>query len=588
TIFSKQALFSYGETEFTLIDTPGHIDFSAETERVMSVLDYALLVINGNEGVQAHTVTLWKLLEKYGVPCFIFVNKNDLSGFDKQIVFTGLQTKLSKACIDFSSGYDELAENCASFDDILLEKFYAGEPIIEYDIADSVARRTVFPCLSGSALKFNGIEKLLEIIDKYTKQPIRENDFAAKVFKISHDDRGERLTFMKITGGEIKVRDILSSEKNTASEKVNQIRLYSGEKYTTVAAAQSGTVCAVTGISFAMPGDGLGSKKNCPAPILEPILNYAVILPDGLDPHRFIEKLRILESEDPLLNVTWDERSGNIHIRVMGDIQLEILRSEISERFGIDVSFGQGGIVYKETIASPVEGVGHYEPLRHYAEVHLLLIPLKRGDGLVFRSDCREDILDKSRQKLILTHLKEKQHIGVLTGSPVTDMEFRLVSGKDHVKHTEGGDFRQATYRAVRQGLRSAESILLEPIYEFTLEVPSECIGKAISDIGKMHGDFDPPETVSDTAVITGTAPASEMCEYSKEVVRYTRGKGRLSCVIKGYDVCHNPDEVIASIGYDCDADTENTCDSIFCAHGAGFVVKWNEVENYMHLPKNV
>ncbi|MCH5315856.1 MAG: TetM/TetW/TetO/TetS family tetracycline resistance ribosomal protection protein [Eubacterium sp.] len=585
TIFSKQAIFNYNGTQFTLLDTPGHVDFSAETERTLQVLDYAILVISATDGVQSHTQTLWKLLSKYNVPCFIFVNKMDIDGADKDVVLSRLKSKLSDGCIDFSqSDSDELYENIALCDDDILEKYYAANKVDKADIISAVKSRKVFPCFFGSALKMNGIEEFLEKLSDYTKMPEYGKEFSGKVYKIS-DDKGQRLTYLKVTGGSLKVKEILAAKGNKSSEKINQIRIYSGEKFTTIDEADAGTVCAVTGITFARSGDGLGTEENSALPILEPVLTYRINLPDGTDAHTALGKMKILEAEDPQLRVVWNERLGEIQVQLMGDVQLEILQSIISDRFGFDVTFSKGNIIYKETISDIAEGVGHFEPLRHYAEVHLLLKPAKRDSGLVFKADCREDSLDKNWQRLILTHLYEKTHIGVLTGSPITDMEITLVSGRAHAKHTEGGDFRQATYRAVRQGLRTAKSILLEPVYEFTLEVPNENAGRALSDIQRMFGSFEPIKTEDEFAVISGTAPVSTMYDYSKEVMQYTHGRGKLVCTLKGYEPCHNTEEVIESIGYNCDGDTDNPCDSVFCSHGAGYTVKWDEVKSHMHLP---
>ncbi len=583
TIFSKQALLKYKETDITLIDTPGHVDFSAETERTLQVLDYAILVISATDGVQSHTQTLWKLLAKYKVPCFIFVNKTDLDGADKDVVLYQLKTKLSDGCVDFTLPDDELNENIALCDDVLLEK-YEENSLGKQDVILAIKNRKVFPCMFGSALKLDGVDAFMDLINDYTEQPQYGSDFGAKVYKIS-EDKGQRLTMMKITGGTLKVKEILKSEKNINSEKVNQIRLYSGEKFTTVDEATAGTVCAVTGITFTNSGDGLGVEDNSSIPMLTPVLTYTVNVPDGTDAHTVLSDMRILEAEDPQLKVEWNERYSEIHIKLMGDIQLEVLQTLFADRFGIDISFGKGSIIYKETIEEAVEGVGHFEPLRHYAEVHLLLKPGKRGSGLVFKTECKEDVLDKNWQRLILTHLYEKTHIGVLTGSPITDMEIILKSGKAHPKHTEGGDFRQATYRAVRQGLRSAKSILLEPYYDFVLEIPNENVGRAMSDIQLMHGTFNPPELDGEMSVLTGSAPVSAMCDYAGTVRQYTRGVGKLSCTLKGYEPCHNAEEVIAEFDYNPDSDTDNTCDSVFCSKGAGYNVKWDEVKSHMHLP---
>lgn len=583
TIFSKQALLKYKETDITLIDTPGHVDFSAETERTLQVLDYAILVISATDGVQSHTQTLWKLLAKYKVPCFIFVNKTDLDGADKDVILYQLKSKLSDGCVDFTLPDDELNENIALCDDVLLEK-YEEDSLGKQDVILAIKNRKVFPCMFGSALKLDGVDAFMDLINDYTEQPQYGSDFGAKVYKIS-EDKGQRLTMMKITGGTLKVKEILKSEKNINGEKVNQIRLYSGEKFTAVDEATAGTVCAVTGITFTNSGDGLGVEDNSSIPMLTPVLTYTVNVPDGTDAHTVLSDMRILEAEDPQLKVEWNERYSEIHVKLMGDIQLEVLQTLFADRFGINISFGKGSIIYKETIEEAVEGVGHFEPLRHYAEVHLLLKPGKRGSGLVFKTDCKEDVLDKNWQRLILTHLYEKTHIGVLTGSPITDMEIILKSGKAHPKHTEGGDFRQATYRAVRQGLRSAKSILLEPYYDFVLEIPNENVGRAMSDIQLMHGTFNPPELDGEMSVLTGSAPVSTMCDYAGTVRQYTRGVGKLSCTLKGYEPCHNAEEVIAEFDYNPDSDTDNTCDSVFCSKGAGYNVKWDEVKSHMHLP---
>ncbi len=586
TIFSKQAVMKYEDTQFFLLDTPGHVDFSAETERTLQVLDYAILVISGTDGVQSHTQTLWKLLKKYNVPCYIFVNKMDLHGSDKQYIINRLKTKLSDSCIDFGLGEtEEFYENTALCDDELLRSFDENGTIEKALISNAIKNRRIFPCIFGSALKLDGVESLLNCLSEFSKSPEYSKEFGAKVFKISTDNQGNRLTFMKITGGKIKVREILESEKNYTNEKIQQIRIYSGEKFTLTPEAEAGTICAVTGITFAGSGDGLGKEKNSGLPVLSPVLTYKLIPPQGTDLHTLLEKMKILESEDPQLNVLWNERHREIQVRLMGEIQLEILKSIIKERFGIEVTFGKGSIIYKETISETVEGVGHFEPLKHYAEVHLLIKPGEKDSGIMISSECKEDILDKNWQRLIITHLYEKTHVGVLTGSPITDIEIVLASGKAHPKHTEGGDFRQATYRAVRQGLRSAKCILLEPIYQFTLEIPSENTGRAISDIQRMSGSFEPPQSLGEFTVLTGTAPAIEMQDYSKEVISYTHGRGSLTCELQGYEPCHNTEEVISAVGYDPDSDLENPCDSVFCSHGTGYNVKWDEVKKRMHLP---
>lgn len=586
TIFSKQALLHTDDAVFTLLDTPGHVDFSAETERTLQVLDYAVLVISGTDGVQSHTRTLWKLLEKYNVPCFLFINKMDLDGADKAFLLPQLRTRLSEGCIDFDCpDGDSFFEELALCDDALLSEYDETGRVSAPGIAAAICARKVFPCLFGSALKAEGVDAMLRLLRTWTVMPDYPDPFSALVYKISEDPQGNRLTFLKVTGGVLHVRDVPQSLKNTDGEKVNTIRLYSGEKWTVAQEAPAGTVCAVTGLTFTRPGDGLGARQGSALPVLEPVLTYGVVLPEGADVHTVLENFRQLEGEDPQLRVTWDERLGEIQVRLMGDMQRQILQSIFADRFGVPITFGKGRILYKETIETTVEGVGHFEPLRHYAEVHLVLKPGKRDSGLVLCAACREDQLDKNWQRLILTHLGEKTHRGVLTGSPVTDLEITLVSGRAHPKHTEGGDFRQATYRAVRQGLRQAKSLLLEPVYAFTLEVPPENVGRALADIQRMSGAFDPPQSQPDAVVITGTAPASEMSDYMQDVVQYTRGRGRLSCTLKGYEACHNADEVIAQIGYDCDADTENPCDSVFCSHGAGYNVKWNDVPRHMHLP---
>lgn len=589
TIFSKQAVLKYNDTEFTLLDTPGHVDFSSETERTLQVLDYAILVISGTDGVQSHTHTLWKLLKKYNVPCFIFVNKMDLHGADKTNIMTQLKTKLSDSCVEFDfDNTDNFFENVALCDDDLFAQYDENGTINKSDIINAVADRRIFPCLFGSALKLNGVDEFLKCFSDYTSSPKYPEKFGGKVYKISEDSQGNRLTFLKVTGGKIKVKDILQSDKNLNGEKINQIRIYSGEKFTQTDEVDSGTICAVTGITFARPGDGLGTEKNSCLPILSPVLTYRAEPPKGIDAHTLLEKLKILEDEDPQLHVLWNERLGEIQVQLMGDIQLEILQCIILDRFGINVTFGKGNIIYKETISNTVEGVGHFEPLKHYAEVHLVMKPGKRDSGIVIKSDCKEDVLDKNWQRLILTHLYEKTHIGVLTGSQITDIEITLASGKAHPKHTEGGDFRQATYRAVRQGLRLADSVLLEPVYEFTIEVPVDNVGRAMSDIQRMCGSFNPPEHNGDFAVLTGTAPVSAMCDYTRDVIQYTHGKGKIVCELKGYEPCHNADEVIADIGYDPDSDIDNPCDSVFCSHGAGYSVKWNEVKKYMHLSETL
>lgn len=585
TIFSKQAVLNYGDTTFTLLDTPGHVDFSAETERTMQVLDYAVLVISATDGVQSHTATIWKLLAKYNVPCFLFVNKMDLDGADKARVLSELKAKLSDGCIDFDNTNEaEFLENAAMCGEALLNEYAETQTLKKASLVRAIRQRQIFPCLFGSALKLTGVDEFLQCLHDYTQMPPYGSDFAAKVYKIS-EDKGQKLTFLKVTGGRLKVKEVLAGRGNQNGEKVNQIRIYSGEKFTTADTADAGTVCAVTGITFARPGDGLGAEKDTGLPILEPVFTYRLRIPENVNTHTVLEKMRILESEDPQLKVLWNERLNEIQVQLMGDIQLEVLQSVLAERFDIHATFSKGNIIYKETIAETVEGVGHFEPLRHYAEVHLLLKPGQRDSGLVFKTQCKEDVLDKNWQRLILTHLYEKTHVGVLTGAPITDMEIILASGRAHPKHTEGGDFRQATYRAVRQGLRTAKSILLEPVYAFTLEVPNENVGRAMTDIQRMHGNFNAPQSDSEMSTIQGTAPVATMHDYARSVMQYTHGKGRLLCSLKGYAPCHNAEEVIAEIGYDCDGDTDNPCDSVFCAHGAGYIVKWSDVKSHMHLP---
>lgn len=585
TIFSKQAEFETKNTRFTLLDTPGHIDFSAETERTLQVLDYAILVISAANGIQSHTHTLWNLLSKYNVPVFIFVNKTDLDGADKSRVLEELKTKFSSGCVDFGEeNKEEFYENLALCHEKLLNEYYEKDCIDHNLITEYISRRKIFPCYFGSALKLDGTAEFLQGLDSYTKMPFYGDEFGAKVYKIS-EDKGQRLTHLKVTGGTLNVRDTVISPKNKEGEKINQIRIYNGDKFTVTDKAESGTVCAVTGITFAQSGDGLGCEKNSSMPILQPVLNYRLELPEGADPHKAFNNMKILEREDPQLKVVWNQRLSEIHIQLMGDIQLEVLQELIKERFDMSVAFSKGSIIYKETISDTVEGVGHFEPLRHYAEVHLILKPGKRNSGIVIKNECKEDVLDKNWQRLIITHLYEKTHLGVLTGSPITDIEIILASGKAHPKHTEGGDFRQATYRAVRQGLRQAKSVLLEPVYEFTLEIPTENTGRAITDIQRMSGTFDTPENTGEFTVIKGTAPVSEMGDYAREVVQYTHGKGKLACALKGYEPCHNSDEVIETLGYDCDGDTDNPCDSVFCSHGSGYNVKWDQVKSHMHLP---
>lgn len=610
TIFSKQALLKTENMEVTLLDTPGHVDFSAEMERTLQVLDYAILVINGMDGVQSHTMTLWRLLERYQIPTFLFVNKMDQQGTDHDALLNDLKQHLHENCVDFGRTQDtdygmyeltpEQLENIAVCEEDILETYLETGIVEDRDIARLIVQRKIFPCYFGSALKEKGVKDFWNGAQKYTAEPKRPTEFGAKVFKIARDEQGNRLTYMKITGGSLKVKTLLSSNSNGQSlpgrkaeeaaweEKADQIRLYSGAKYELTSEAEAGTVCAVTGLTRTYPGEGLGIEQESELPILEPVLNYQIILPDDCDPHQMLQKLRQLEEEEPQLHILWDSQFSEIHAQLMGEVQIEILKKLIWDRFHVAVEFGAGSIVYKETVAEPVEGVGHFEPLRHYAEVHLLIEPGEPGSGCQFFTACSEDVLARNWQRLILTHLEEKEHIGVLTGSPLTDVQITILTGRAHAKHTEGGDFRQATYRAVRQGLRKARNILLEPYYEFRLEVPAEMIGRAMADVQKMQGTFDAPEVEGETAILKGTAAVAQMRDYQKEVVSYTHGTGKLFCSLKGYAPCKNQDEVVQNIGYDPEADLENPTGSVFCAHGAGFVVPWDQVEDYMHLQSGV
>ena len=578
TIFSKQAEVAWKEKNITFLDTPGHVDFSAEMERTLQVLDYAILVISGADGVQGHVQTLWKLLKRYEIPVFLFINKMDQEGTDRETLLTEIQKRLDEKCIDFNASEDGIVENLAMCDEGLLERYLEGETISIKEIQKLIQERKVFPCYFGSALKLQGVEEFLDGFEKMTVCPEYPDEFGAKVYKISRDKQGTRLTHLKITGGSLKVKTLLKED-----EKVDQIRIYSGTGYTTVQEIPAGSVCAITGLNSTYCGEGLGMEEASSAPILEPVLTYQILLPDGCDVHGMFLKLKQLEEEEPELHIVWNEQANEIHAQVMGQIQIEILKSIISERFQIEVDFGAGSIVYKETIENTVEGAGHYEPLRHYAEVRLLLEPGKRGSGLVFDTDCSEDILDKNWQRLVLTHLAEKKHKGVLTGSEITDMKITLINGRAHLKHTEGGDFRQSTYRAVRQGLKRAKCVLLEPVYEYQLEVPSDMVGRAMSDLQRMQGTFSSPEMEGNMAILKGTAPVVTMRDYQTEVIAYSKGHGRIFMSLKGYEPCHNADEVIAGIGYDSESDLENPTGSVFCSHGAGFVVNWDEVENYMH-----
>ncbi|MEE1195471.1 MAG: translation factor GTPase family protein [Lachnospiraceae bacterium] len=581
TIFSKQAVFRMGDLDVSLMDTPGHVDFSAEMERTLQVLDYAVLVVSGADGVQGHTQTLWKLLRQYNIPVFLFINKMDQAGTDKEKLLKDVKHRLNENCMDFSGDMEseDFLENLAVCDETVLEHYLETGQVSEDEIAQMIQERKVFPCYFGSALKMTGVDTFIRGLERYIRIPEYPAEFGAKVYKIVRDDQGSRLTYLKVTGGSLKVKSFLLEE-----EKVNQIRIYSGAKYELTDEAAAGMVCAVTGPVSTYAGQGIGCEKASDMPILEPVLNYRIELPPDADVHGMLQKLLLLEEEEPQLHIVWNEKLNEIHAQLMGEVQTEVLRSLIFERFGVLVRFGTGNIMYKETIREPVEGVGHFEPLRHYAEVHLLLEPGEQGSGMHFTTNCSEDVLDRNWQRLILTHLEEKEHLGVLTGSPITDMKITLIGGKAHLKHTEGGDFRQSTYRAVRQGLKMAESILLEPYYEFRLELPPEMIGRAMSDVQKMHGRFEPPAQDEEMSILTGYAPVSAMRDYQREVISYSKGRGRLFCSLKGYEPCHNQDEIVESIGYDSERDLDNPTGSVFCAHGAGFVVPWNQVRDYMHV----
>ena len=613
TIFSKQAELKMGNLGITLLDTPGHVDFSAEMERTLQVLDYAILVINGADGVQGHTRTLWRLLKRYQIPTFIFINKMDQMGTDKAKVLADLQNRLDEGCIDFTEKSDAFFDAVAMCEEKAMEEYLESERVEDTTIAEMIGKRKVFPCYFGSALKMEGVQEFMDEMAGYIEKNEQVKNvmvsdernamekgtevFGAKVYKISRDASGSRLTHLKITSGSLKVKDILKGKvqkkdhsdenenvEDTWEEKVNQIRIYSGEKYEMVQGAESGMICAVTGLNYTYPGEGLGIAEDSEAPALEPVLSYKIKLPEGCDIHKMLGSLRILEEEDPMLKIVWNEELGEIHAKLMGAVQIEILKSLIKDRFGVDVEFDTGNIVYKETIQNTVEGVGHFEPLRHYAEVHLKMEPGERGSGIVIGTDCSEDMLDKNWQRLILTHLLEKEHRGVLTGSVITDMKITLTAGRAHLKHTEGGDFRQATYRAVRQGLMQAESMLLEPYYDFQLEIPSGMIGRALTDIQRMNGETGTPQTEGEMTTIEGYAPVIGMRDYQMEVNSYTRGQGHLTCTFRGYEPCRNAEAVIEEIGYDPERDIENPTGSVFCSHGAGFNVPWNQVPEYMHL----
>lgn len=593
TIFSKQAEFRLGEREVTLLDTPGHVDFSAEMERTLQVLDYAILVISGADGVQGHVQTLWRLLKQYEIPVFLFINKMDQPDTNEKALMEELTKRLDEKCINFSGGLEteEAKENLAVCDEAVLEHYLESGEIQKEEIINLIAKRKVFPCYFGSALKIQGVEEFLRGIETFTRECAYPEEFGARVFKIARDAQGNRLTYLKITGGSLKVKMLLSNEKEAGEgkeelweEKAEQIRIYSGNSFEAVKEAKAGSVCVVTGLSHTYCGQGLGIEAHTFLPVLEPVLTYKIELPEDCNVHSMLIKLKELEEEEPQLHIVWDERLQEIHAQVMGEVQIEILKRMIWERYQTEVEFGSGKIVYKETIENCVEGVGHFEPLRHYAEVHLKLEPAERGTGLHFFADCSEDLLDRNWQRLVLTHLEERVHKGVLTGSEITDMKITLVSGRAHLKHTEGGDFRQATYRALRQGLKKAKSVLLEPVYEFRLELPADKVGRAMADIQKMYGEFQLADSEGEYSVVTGFAPVSLMRDYQKEVMAYTSGHGRLFCTLKGYMPCHNADEVIEEMNYDSESDLENPTGSVFCAHGAGFIVPWYEVEDYMHL----
>ena len=588
TIFSKQARFTWKNRRYTLLDTPGHVDFSAEMERTLQVLDYAILVISAPDGVQGHDITLWNLLRQYQIPVFLFVNKMDMPGMKKEKVLENLHKYLDDRCIDFTktdNRKEEICDELAMCNEELMQQYLEHQEVELETVKKAICNREVFPCYFGSALRLEGIEEFMNGLHGLVQLPEYGEEFGARVYKISRDPQGNRLTHMKITGGKLRVKGILeSSQEDGGKEKADQIRLYSGTSHELTEVAVAGEICAVTGLQDSQAGMGYGAEPEGGEPMLEPVLSYQICLPQGCDAHGIFLKLCQLEEEEPQLHIVWDEHTQEISAKVMGEVQIEVLKKLIHDRYDLDIEFGAGSITYKETIAEPVEGVGHFEPLRHYAEVHLLMQPLERGSGLHFSVQCSEDVLDRNWQRLILTHLEEKKHLGVLTGSEITDMQITLIAGKAHQKHTEGGDFRQATYRAVRQGLKMAKSILLEPVYQFRLEIPAENVGRAMSDLTRMNGEFQPPQTDGETAILTGSAPVSLMRDYQKEVIAYSRGRGHLFCTLKGYEVCHNQEEVVSQMAYDAEADLENPTGSIFCAHGAGFVVSWNEVYDYMHL----
>lgn len=588
TIFSKHAELAYADMHIALLDTPGHVDFGTEMERTLQVLDYVVLVINGMDGVQSHTETLWKLLERYGIPVFIFVNKMDMTGYDRDYLMDNIRHRLSDGCVDFLC--EDSGEQIAMCDEAMLEHFLETGANDEQDVVNAIAGRKLFPCYFGSALKNEGVSELLDGMNRYVVEPVRGEEFGARVFKIGRDDKGERLTYMKVTGGVLKLKDVLTlrnSQGEESHEKVNQIRVYSGAKYDMVTQVPAGCVCAVPGLVNTYGRQGIGACLDGELPSLEPVLSYKVMYPTDVDAVTMVSKLRLLEEEDPQLQVQWNETAGEIYIKVMGQVQLEVVAQMVRDRFGIAITYGQGRISYKETIAAPVMGVGHFEPLRHYAEVHLLLEPMENGSGMCFDSICSEDVLDKNWQRLILTHLQEREFRGVLTGSPITDMKISITAGRAHQKHTEGGDFRQATYRAVRQGLMMAESVLLEPVYAFKIEVPQEYAGRVLADIVKMSGTMDGQEISGETTVITGHAPVYTMREYYSELTAFSRGTGRLQVDIDGYQPCHNTEEVLAERHYDPELDRFNPSSSVFCAHGAGYLVDWYDVYENMHVKED-
>ncbi len=582
TIFSKQARLCWGEWEFTLLDTPGHVDFSAETERAVQVMDCAVLLVSGADGVQGHTETLWKLLERHHIPTFLFINKMDQPGTDRDRLLGQLRARLSDGCADFSGPWEDVLEHAALCDEALMERYLEAGELDDADLSALIVERRLFPCFFGAALRVEGVDALLDGLARYALEPDWPAQFAARVFKISRDDKGERLTWLKITGGALKVRDVVKGPD--WEEKAAQLRLYSGAKFIPAGEAPAGTVCAAAGLTRTRAGQGLGAEEDWAGPELEPVLAYQVLPPAGGDAHTLLAQLRILEEEDPQLQVEWNEGLGEIRLRLMGEVQLEVLSRLLERRFGTRVSFGPGRVVYLETIAAPAEGVGHFEPLRHYAEVHLLLEPLERGAGLALDTACSENVLDRNWQRLILTHLMEKTHLGVLTGAPITDMRITLLTGRAHLKHTEGGDFRQATYRAVRQGLMGARSVLLEPWYSFRLEAPAGSMGRAMTDLQRMGAELQPPQQQGEGAVLTGSVPVSELGGYWTQVAAYTGGRGRLSCTVEGYRPCHNAEAVIDAAGYDPERDVDNPAGSVFCAHGAGFNVPWDQVREHMHL----